>query len=162
MTDADRPRSRSGGSDAEEGPILVAVDFSPHSEAALAWAARAARRFRAPLVVLHVVHDPASAPGSYAPRDESRARSMEEVAAGLLEEFLARAGVEASGCKTVVAVGLPASRIVEIAGHEGAQLVVVGSQGLTGLAHVLLGSKAERVAQLSPIPVTIVKAAPPA
>jgi nucleotide-binding universal stress UspA family protein len=34
----------------------------------------------------------------------------------------------------------------------------MGSQGRTGLAHVLLGSKAEQVVRLAPIPVTIVKA----
>jgi universal stress protein A len=40
-------------------------------------------------------------------------------------------------------------------------MIVMGSQGRTGLAHLLLGSKAERVVRLSPIPVTIVKAEPP-
>ena len=37
-------------------------------------------------------------------------------------------------------------------------MIVMGSQGRTGLAHVLLGSKAEQVVRLAPIPVTIVKA----
>jgi len=36
-------------------------------------------------------------------------------------------------------------------------MIVMGSQGRTGLAHALLGSKAEQVVRLSPIPVTIVK-----
>ena len=39
--------------------------------------------------------------------------------------------------------------------------IVIGSQGRTGLPHFLLGSKAERVVRLSPIPVTIVKAERP-
>ena len=37
-------------------------------------------------------------------------------------------------------------------------MIIMGSQGRTGLPHLLLGSKAERIAQLSPIPVTVVKA----
>lgn len=144
------------------GPILVAVDFSPHSESALAWAARAARAFEVSMIVLHVVHDPESTPGSYAQMDDGGTRSMEQAARGMLEEFLSRArsrGVDLGRSKSAVAVGLPANRIVEVADLEGAQLIVVGSQGRTGLAHVLLGSKAERVAQLSPVPVTIVKTA---
>jgi len=37
-------------------------------------------------------------------------------------------------------------------------MIVMGSQGRTGLAHALLGSKAEQIVHLSPIPVTIIKA----
>ena len=57
----------------------------------------------------------------------------------------------------VMVVGLPATRILEVAEILGAQLIVMGSRGLTGIAHLMLGSKAQRVVQLSPIPVTIVK-----
>ena len=54
--------------------------------------------------------------------------------------------------------GLPATRILEFASKIDACMIVMGSRGRTGLPHLLLGSKAERVVQLSPIPVTIVKA----
>ena len=54
--------------------------------------------------------------------------------------------------------GIPGSRILEAAESADASLIVMGSRGRTGLPHLLLGSKAERVVQLSPIPVTIVKA----
>ncbi len=151
----------------KNAPVLVAVDFSPCSQAALVWAADHARYSRAPLIVLHVVHDPGSAPGSYADTPASgepaSVRLHEEVAAELLEEFLRQAAVErpdlldVATLRTRVVVGLPASRIVEVAEEEGAQLIVVGSRGRTGLSHILLGSKAQRVAQLSPVPVTVVK-----
>ncbi|HID70224.1 MAG TPA: universal stress protein [Desulfobacterales bacterium] len=49
-------------------------------------------------------------------------------------------------------------RIVEFAEKENAQIIVMGSCGRSGLSHILLGSVAERVAQLSNIPVVIVKA----
>ena len=58
----------------------------------------------------------------------------------------------------VIVKGIPATRILEIAETRHARLIVMGSQGRTGLPHLLLGSKAERVVQMSPIPVTIVKA----
>ena len=144
-------------------PILLAVDFSPDSEAAFLWAMRAAGCSGAPLVVLHVVHDPGSAPGYYSRQDASgRLVPMEEAAREMLESFLAKMkahpaagqGVETASRMTS---GLPANRILEVAADCGAQMIVVGSKGRTGLEHLLLGSKAERVAQLSPIPVTIVK-----
>jgi len=149
--------------DLERDSILVAVDFSPDSEAAFRWAARTARRLGVPLVVLHVVHDPASAPGSYAEEDSSGPmRTQQERATGLLAEFLTRTSTDTGSeppleVSSRLSVGLPATRIVEVAAEIGAQQIVVGSRGRTGLAHLILGSKAERVAQLSPIPVTIVK-----
>jgi nucleotide-binding universal stress UspA family protein len=54
-------------------------------------------------------------------------------------------------------VGTPVTRIVEIAEKKQAYMIIVGSHGRTGLSHFLVGSKAERVVQLSPIPVTVVK-----
>ncbi len=147
-------------------PILVAVDFSSHSEHALAWALEAARRFEAPLVVLHVVHDPGYAPGSYRDKGADGPQLQEEVAQEMMDDFL-RKFAEAhpgqcapedlpNGMCTKLAVGLPANRVVEVAEAEGAQLIVVGSKGRSALASILLGSKAERIAQLSPVPVTIV------
>ena len=56
--------------------MLVAVDFSPFSEKALVWGAYAAGGFDVPLVVLHVVHDPGSAPGYY---ERAKKRSPDAV-----------------------------------------------------------------------------------
>jgi nucleotide-binding universal stress UspA family protein len=60
--------------------------------------------------------------------------------------------------ETSLVVGLPVTRILETAARVKAGMIVMGSQGRTGLAHALLGSKAEQVVRLAPIPVTIVKA----
>lgn len=147
-------------------PILVPVDFSPHSESALLWAAEAAERFRQDLLVLHVVHDPESTPGYYQTDDrDGHVQRLEEAAATMLEAFVQRVRSEhpelakLQKLQTTLAIGLPPTRILEIAEKTGANLIVMGSQGRTGLSHFLLGSKAERVAQLSPVPVTIVKTA---
>ncbi len=148
------------------GPILVPVDFSTHSEAALRWALDFAVLAGAAVHVLHVVHDPAAAPGYYArqqDQDERGTRTMEEVARRLLTEFLDRCvgseGPQESGVelKSSVLVGLPATRIIEIAERLDARLIVVGSQGRTGMSSLLLGSKAERVVRMAPMPVTVVK-----
>lgn len=145
-------------------PILVPVDFSPYSEAALVCAAELADVLKVPLVVLHVVHDPGEAPGYYVVkgRDE-QLRQMEDVAAEMLDEFMKNFKKSHPGhtqlekAETLLVVGLPVNRILEIAKKINARMLVMGSQGRTGLAHVLLGSKAEQVVRLSPVPVTIVK-----
>ena len=145
-------------------PILVPVDFSADSEAALIWACRYASCIGAGIVVLHVIHDPAEAPGYYRESDAELLRPMEDVATDMMEKFIEKMRARypnldaLKGVKRRLVKGIPATRILEVASTTGACLIVMGSRGKTGLPHLLLGSKAERVAQMSPIPVTIVKA----
>lgn len=144
-------------------PILVAIDFSPFSEAALVWAARAARGFDAPLLALHVVHDPESAPGYYqvSKKHGKHLKRIEEAAAEMMASFLEKMQEKhpklLAKLEHRLVIGLPVTRILEVAEETNAQLIVVGSRGRSGLSYMLLGSKAEKVVQLSPIPVTIVK-----
>jgi len=146
-------------------PILVAVDFSDYSAEALVWAATLSERLGAPLVVLHVVHDPESAPGYYkhSKKWKKHLVRMEEAAAGMMADFVDRIGKEnpdvpgLRSLDTQLVVGLPVTRILEVAKRSGAQMIVTGSQGRTGLSRLLLGSKAQKVAQLATVPVTIVK-----
>ncbi len=151
------------GSSRGVGPILVAVDFAPDSAAALLWACTYADVVNARIVVLHVVHDPGDAPGSYMKSDEDVLRPMEDVAGEMLDRFLEELKAEHAelgaleNVEKVLVKGIPATRILEIAEARRARLIVMGSRGRTGLPHLLLGSKAERVVQMSSIPVTIVK-----
>lgn len=145
-------------------PILVPVDFSPYSEAALECAAELADVLKAPLIVLHVVHDPGEAPGYYVVKGRhEQLRRMEDVATEMLDDFMKKIKKSYPGhsmldkAETLLVVGLPVNRILEIAKKTNARMLVMGSQGRTGLAHVLLGSKAEQVVRLAPVPVTIVK-----
>jgi nucleotide-binding universal stress UspA family protein len=146
-------------------PILVPVDFSAYSEAALLCAAELADLIGAPLTVLHVVHDLGEAPGYYTVKGRKKQlHRMEDVAAEMLDEFLLKMRKAHPKCqvlenaKTLLVVGLPVNRILETAEKIQARMIVMGSQGRTGLKHIMLGSKAEQVVNLSPIPVTIVKA----
>jgi nucleotide-binding universal stress UspA family protein len=59
--------------------------------------------------------------------------------------------------KALLVVGTPATRIVEVAEKKQAGMIIIGSHGRPGLAHLLVGSKVQRVIQLSPIPVTVLK-----
>lgn len=147
----------------EPRPILVPVDFSEDARAALIWAGELAQLIDAPVVVLHVVHDPSHAPGYY--RDtEDLLQPMEAVAAKMLQRFLKHVGKDVGERKfyknlsTKLVLGLPVSRILEVADKLNARMIVMGSQGRTGLKRLLLGSKAEQVVRIAQVPVIIVKA----
>lgn len=149
----------------QDHPILVPVDFSEHSKAALMFAGELAGCTSNPLIVLHVVHDPGDAPGFYAGRQtENELMDMEDAATKMMDEYMTQIVVEHPDCaslehaETALLVGLPVTRILEAANKAGARMIVMGSKGRTGLSHILLGSKAEQIVRLSPIPVTIVKA----
>jgi universal stress protein A len=61
-----------------------------------------------------------------------------------------------------VLVGQPCERILETAVQEHVALIVLGTHGRTGLAHLMMGSVAERVVRLAPCPVLTVKISPAA
>lgn len=148
---------------ANQQPVLVAVDFSADSGAALKWACDYASCIKSPLLILHVTHDPAQAPGFYRKDDEDWSQPMSEVAERLLSEFMTKMQDLYGDCaplkqaRVEQVTGLPPGRIVEVAKAENACLIVVGSRGRTGLDHILLGSVAERVVQMSPVPVVVIK-----
>ena len=145
-------------------PILVPVDFSPGSETALVNAAELAEKLDSGLVILHIVHDLNEAPGYYSVKGRgNQIRRMEDVAAEMLEEFFRKMKKKYSGltaleqATTMLVVGLPVNRILESAEKINARMIVMGSQGRTGLARAMLGSNAEQVVRLASLPVMIVK-----
>lgn len=146
--------------------VLVAIDFSDDSRAALVWAAKYAGRIDQPLVLLHVVHDSTSYPGFYRQKIKGELMPMQQVAEEMMGEFLAETQQKNPGmdvlqtATTEMINGLPPGRIIEMATMLKAGLIVIGNRGLTGLPHLLLGSVAERVVELATIPVVVVKAEP--
>lgn len=144
--------------------ILVPVDFSAFSEAAVLKACEFSSCMNLPVVILHVVHDPSQLPGYYAKMAEKKNLvRIEDIASEMFDEFMQAMINDNSQldclaeAESMLVVGLPVSRILEVAERVNASMIVMGSQGRTGLSHVMLGSKAEQVVRLSPIPVTIVK-----
>jgi nucleotide-binding universal stress UspA family protein len=96
--------------------------------------------------------------GAYLPPDfwaSVKAEADESLAR--LEADLVGRGVEV---ETVVCEGYAATVIVEEAKAREADLIVIGTHGLSGLKHLLLGSIAERVVQKAPCPVLSVKTEP--
>jgi len=112
-----------------------------------------------------VVHDPSQMPGYYSKmRKKKHLVRIEDVAKEMLDEFMEKMAASHTELKclaeaeSLLVMGLPVGRILEVAERINAVMIVMGSQGRTGLEHVLLGSKAEQVVRLSPVSVTIVKA----
>ncbi|NMQ26531.1 universal stress protein [Candidatus Accumulibacter phosphatis] len=150
--------------DSAQGPILVPVDFSPHSEAALLLASDFAAGLGARLVVLHVVHDPQNMPGYYARMASKKTLTrIADIAAEMLDEFMAKVQKRhperkaLHSAEILLVTGIPVTRILQVVEKEKARMIVMGSKGATGLRHLLLGSVAEQVLGLAKLPVTIVK-----
>jgi nucleotide-binding universal stress UspA family protein len=145
-------------------PVLVAVDFSGDSRAALLWACAFIACAGGRLFVLHVVHDPAGQPGYYRNNRKRPPQPMERVAEGMLKDFLGALQHDhpelpaLASAETKLVSGLPPGRIVEAAELLDAKLIVLGSRGMTGLPHLLQGSVSERVVELAQRPVVVVKA----
>jgi universal stress protein A len=139
--------------------ILVPVDFSEHSAMALDLAIDVAKAFGAGI---HLLHCYQIQPLSVAPYGivlpESFEHDVYEAAARRVEEWCERvsaAGIEAGASLSSV---FPSLVISETASEIGADLIVMGTRGLSGIKHVLLGSVAERTLRLAPCPVLTVKA----
>jgi nucleotide-binding universal stress UspA family protein len=138
--------------------ILVPMDFSPHSAAALDRAVDFAKVFGARIHLLHSYAVPVRGvmPYDFAVPDGVW-DGIREAAESKLEEFrqtVVSAGVEATGEVSPV---LPSEAILAAADEIDADLIVMGTRGHTGLKHVLLGSVAERAIRLAPCSVLTVK-----
>jgi nucleotide-binding universal stress UspA family protein len=120
--------------------ILVATDFSRCSDQAVQAALALARRLGAQLHLLHVV-----------PRAPEREAALDRLAT------FAEAHIEGVPFTAAVAAGRPAPEIVSHAEREHMDLVVVGTHGRTGLAHVVMGSVAEAVVRTAPCQVLTIR-----
>jgi nucleotide-binding universal stress UspA family protein len=137
--------------------ILVPTDFSEHAERALSTATSLARVLGATLHLVHVgpavpYFGPPFAPGR-AFANELRAATRKEFDAYMAA--LPARGVEATG---TLAEGIAYLEINRVAKDTGADLIVMGTHGRTGIEHAMLGSVAERVVRSSSIPVMVVPA----
>ena len=136
--------------------ILVPVDGSEGGWKALAAAKEVAEAGKAELVVMTVVQVFAGA--SIMPIPVESGKINEELG-NIANDILAQAKEKVGGLKAefVAAPGRPSKVIVDTVKKSGADLVVIGSRGLSGLAEFFLGSVSSEVAQLSPVSVLIVK-----
>lgn len=144
--------------------IVVGLDGSEASQAALSWAREEARLRGSPVKAVHVwryplmTHVPGLVDAPVFARDE-----LEAEARAMLDRVVAEAEAAGEGdppIERIVVEGVAAAELVRQA--EGAELVVVGNRGRGGLADLLLGSVAHQVTSHASTPVVVVRAVDPA
>lgn len=139
--------------------ILVPTDFSKFSDNALTYAVAFAEKFGAELHLLHVVQDlalfippeVAAAPVA-APVDQLTTAAHAALDRIVREHTLQRLNVQRE-----VREGNPFAEVVRYAKERDIDLIIMGTHGRTGLAHVLLGSVTEKVVRKAPCPVLTVR-----
>ncbi|NEC23799.1 universal stress protein [Streptomyces parvus] len=138
------------------GRIVVGVDGSDSSIKALHWAVRQAELTGATVEAVNSWEYPATSWASMMPGmpEDFDPQAVATVALNeALEEALGAAG--AAAVSKVVVIGNPAQALLDRA--QGADLLVVGARGHTGLKATLLGSVSLHVTQHAPCPVTVVR-----
>ncbi len=142
--------------------ILVATDLTKASEPAMGRAIELARKNDAELLITHAYHPPSVAQadsfaaGVYEEWDRTLRLCAEEKLRPIVEDAN-RQGVKA---RALLVSGPADDAICDTASEKGADLIVMGTHGRTGVSRFFLGSVASRVISTAPCPVMTVRAAP--
>jgi universal stress protein A len=144
--------------------LVVPYDFSDHARAALKEAAELARRLGGDLHLVHVVQSPLYM-YSFAYAGEAAAvippidmTEIRDAAMKSLRDVIAELDFPGKVEPHVLEGASIAETLRETAVDLGADLIVMGTHGRTGLAHAFLGSVAERTLRSAPCPVLTVQA----
>ena len=140
--------------------ILVPTDFSKFSQNALSYAIALADKFGAELYLLHVVQnlgvmipDMVNVVPPIMPSNEQMTSAVREALGKVIKDNK----LERFKTKPEVRLGTPFYEIIQFAKETDADLIVMGTHGHSGLAHVLLGSVTEKVVRKAPCPVLTVR-----
>jgi nucleotide-binding universal stress UspA family protein len=143
--------------------ILVPVDYSAHSLKAVGYAAELAQRLGASLDIIHVWDRPTYISDGVMVGHGAEQRSLADMirdnAKADMKEFMSKVTLATGVTATNrLLSGDPASAILKELEAEKYDLVVIGTHGRGGLAHLLLGSVAEKLVRHSKVPVLTVPA----
>jgi nucleotide-binding universal stress UspA family protein len=139
--------------------ILVPMDFSAPSDAALECARTIAARFGASLHLFHVAEDPCRAGYGMerlVPEVEGLREAIIDDSVNRLTDRLQPSDISA-GATAEAWTGAIAPAIVDYAVTRGTDLIVMGTHGRGGMSHLLMGSVTERVVRTAPCPVLTVR-----
>ena len=137
--------------------IVVPTDFSDPSEEAVCYAGALAEKYQAKVLLIHVVEsDTLNAVRTFDGSGELIQKLTADRKSYLkrLAKLDALSGIEV---EYRLLEGVPANEIVEAAGDLGADLIIMGTHGLTGPGRVFFGSVAERVVRMASMPVLTVR-----
>lgn len=140
--------------------ILVPVDFSDQAKYACKVAANIAKRTNSEVILLHMFDVPSE---TVDPGNSSNSNSGAQAIYYMkgvhrkFEEFMAMPCFEGLIVKEDVRFHKAFEGVIEESKKLDVQLIVMGSQGATGLKEMLVGSNTEKVVRLSDIPVLVIK-----
>jgi nucleotide-binding universal stress UspA family protein len=143
--------------------ILVPHDFSSCANHAAALARDVAKVHGARLILLHVAELPPmlGANATVVPDEGGAPINVRDYAMrsseAHLEDLANRLRVDGVDVSTVATIGNVASEVDDAVKREGVDLIVIGTHGRTGLAHVVLGSVTEKIVRHSSVPVLTVR-----
>lgn len=137
--------------------ILVPIDFSDCSLDALEYAIPLAKRFEAPVTIVHVL-EWASVGVDFSVVDLAEGTKVRKETETRLSDLAAVIRAQGLSVETVIrSGGAPADFVLECAGERGADLIIMGTHGRRGLSRLLVGSVAEGVLRQAACPVMTVK-----
>jgi nucleotide-binding universal stress UspA family protein len=140
--------------------IAFCTDFSEQASEAFLTAKDLAVRYNSNLHIVHVLTTPFfPASEVYFPieQDVSLVEKASDIAQASIEENYLTQLDENQGHVVHLLSGYPATEIVELAKKEKIDMIVMGSHGMTGMAHVFFGSTADRVVRRAPCSVLTVR-----
>lgn len=137
--------------------ILTATDFTAPSERAVRVATELATTYKASLTILYVFENPRGLYTNTALYSDDMVEPVLEDAESRLSELLSSISKEISEATARIRQGNPHEEILSAARESGVDLIVIGTHGRTGIARAVLGSVAEKVVRLSPVPVLTVR-----
>jgi nucleotide-binding universal stress UspA family protein len=136
--------------------ILVPIDFSAASDSALRYGRALAETFSASIHLLHIIEDTIVYGGSD-PLPHSIREDWERTARKQLSDVMTDAERERFKAELVIRTGAPFVEIVRYAKDFAADLIVMGAHGHGPIAHMLIGSVADKVVRKAPCPVLTVR-----
>ncbi len=139
--------------------ILFATDFSENSDHAFQYALTLAKQFNGRLTIIHVINEPVDLRGFYVPHVsfENLEKEIEEGAQKMMATFVANNVTGFNNYETAIVTGVPWEEILKRAEVDSSSCIVLGTQGRSGIDHLLFGSTAERVVRKAHCPVVTVR-----
>jgi len=137
--------------------IIVPIDFSEHSEYALEAATMLAKKNNAEILVLHMLEISNAVINKAENMKQMESLFFLKLAEKKFEEFLDKEYLKGVKVTPIVKHFKVFSEVNDVAKENNADLIIMGSQGASGIKEVLIGSNTEKVVRYSEIPVLVIK-----